>query len=267
MYSFRKDFLWILIWAFIILIPRGNLMSNVMHVDVIPSTQRGQTKTSWLDSKHSFSFGNYTNLKRLNFGTLRVLNEDMIKPGKGFGTHHHENMEIITILLSGSLEHKDNRGNHGILQPGDIQRMSAGTGIEHSEYNASQEEVVHLLQIWIFPKERDIDPSYEQKHFPSEMLQGCLCPIISKVPSNDRLFIHQDSTFFLGEFAQNQTVLHSPQHKRQGEYLFVIQGKVGLGDLILQEGDAAQITHADVIEIHAIDSSKVLLIEVDVNTL
>lgn len=263
----NMSLLWILMVNFAILTPRGGLMSNVMHVDVIQSAQRGLTKTSWLDSRHSFSFGNYTNLKRLNFGTLRVLNEDIIRPGKGFDTHHHDNMEIITILLSGNLEHKDSKGNHGVLKPGDVQRMSAGTGIEHSEFNASKEESVHLLQIWVFPKERSIAPGYEQKHFPPEMLKNRLCPIVSGTASEDKLFLHQEAAFFLGDLEANQTVIHSPRHKRQGEYLFIIQGKVRLGDLILKEGDAAQITHADAVEIQAVDPSKVLLIEVNVNTL
>ncbi|NGX47430.1 MAG: putative quercetin 2,3-dioxygenase, partial [Chlamydiae bacterium] len=138
-------------------------MSYVMHVDVIASEERGITQNDWLDSKHTYSFGRYHNLSRLNFGTLRVFNDDIVQPGKGFAIHSHENMEIITIVLDGALEHKDNKGNHGILKPGDVQRMTAGTGIEHSEFNASQEEPVHFLQIWVYPKERDLKPSYEQK--------------------------------------------------------------------------------------------------------
>src|SRR5690348_3500968 len=149
---------------------------QVMMIEVIPSKERGLTRTHWLYSRHSFSFGSYYNLKRLGFGTLRVINEDTIASNSGFPSHPHDNMEIITIVLEGQLEHKDSTGTHGIIQAGDVQRMSAGSGIVHSEMNPSATDKVHLLQIWVFPKDRDLTPGYEQKHFNWEKDTNRLIP-------------------------------------------------------------------------------------------
>ena len=240
-------------------------MSYVMHVDVIASEERGITQNDWLDSKHTYSFGRYHNLSRLNFGTLRVFNDDIVQPGKGFAIHSHENMEIITIVLDGALEHKDNKGNHGILKPGDVQRMTAGTGIEHSEFNASQEEPVHFLQIWVYPKERDLKPSYEQKNFVLE--KNTLKKIVSPVFSEDALFIHQDAVFFLGQFDAEKTIQHALKSRKHGDYVFVIDGKLALGDNVLQKCDSAQITQIDTLEMRTLEPTKILLIEVGVNTL
>jgi len=238
-----------------------------MHIDVIDSEQRGITETDWLLSKHTYSFGSYHDLNRINFGTLRVFNDDVVKPGKGFETHRHENMEIITIVLSGVLEHKDSAGNHGVIKPGDVQRMSAGSGIEHSEFNASKDEEVHFLQIWVYPEKRGLTPSYEQRNFSPELFCNKLVPIAMRASSERTLTIHQDATFYLGDFEKGQKLIHKPRSKAHGDYLFVIEGELKMGDTVLKKGDSAQITKADQIESEALQSSKVLLIEVNINTL
>lgn len=238
-----------------------------MHVDKIASEERGVTQNSWLNSRHTYSFGQYYNLKRLNFGTLRVFNDDIVKPGNGFAMHPHDNMEIITIVLEGTLEHKDSVGNHGIIKVGDVQRMTAGSGIKHSEFNPSKEEKVHLLQIWIYPESRGLDPGYEQKSFNPEDLKNTLYPIVSPVRSESTLFIHQDARFFLGHLEEGIALTHTPRTKKHGDYLFIIEGEVILGDKTLKRGDSAQITNGDAFEIKAKEPSKVLLIEVNVNTL
>jgi len=242
-------------------------MSQVMEIALIPSKERGKTETDWLHSRHSFSFGHYHNLKRLNFGTLRVLNDDIIQPGKGFPPHTHDNMEIVTIVLEGAVEHKDNAGNHGVIRAGDVQRMTAGSGIEHSEYNASKTENVHFLQIWIYPKERNLKPEYEQKTIDPQNVQNRLFPIVSPIQSEASLSIHQDTTFFLGDFEKGQKIVHTLPHKRRGCYVFIIDGEVTVADKMLHKGDAAQITQTDSIEMQTLKPSKILLIEVSINTL
>lgn len=241
-------------------------MSYVMNVDYISSEDRGSTQTEWLESRHTYSFGHYHNLKRINFGTLRVFNDDLIKPARGFDTHSHENMEIITIVLEGSLEHKDSKGNQGILRPGDVQRMTAGTGIHHSEKNPSQDQTLHLLQIWIYPSERDLSPSYEQKNFSAETFHNTFKQIVSSKPSESSVFIHQDATFFLGEFEEGQIITHVPRSRKHGDYIFVIDGLIQIGDLTLKKGDSAQVTQIDSLEIKTLSKAKVLLIEVNVVT-
>ena len=238
-----------------------------MHIERIDSGERGLTQNSWLQSKHTYSFGNYCNLERLNFGTLSVFNDDLVEPGKGFLPHRHKNMEIVTIVLEGELAHKDSSGHLGTLKPGDVQRMTAGKGIEHSEQNASKDAQVHFLQIWIHPEERNLEPNYEQKTFTPEALKNNLFPIVSPIRSETALFIHQDASFFMGHFDAGHMVHHRPRSKKHGDYLFVIDGEVQLGDDILKAGDSAQITQTDQIEILAKTAAKILLIEVSVNTL
>jgi redox-sensitive bicupin YhaK (pirin superfamily) len=240
-------------------------MSYVMHVDVIASEERGSTETDWLLSKHTYSFGSYHNLKRLNFGTLRVFNDDVVKPGKGFDTHRHQNMEIITLVLDGQLKHRDSHGNEGILAAGDVQRMTAGSGIEHSEFNNSQTNPVRFLQVWVYPKQRDLTPSYEQKKI--ETSHNTLTKIVAETPSETGLAIHQDATFYLGNFDAGQTVSHRIKSRAHGDYLFIIDGEVQLDDKLLKSGDSAQVTQLDTLEMQTKAATKFLLIEVSVNTL
>ncbi len=244
-----------------------------MQVDVIHSEERGLTQTEWLNSRHSYSFGQYFNLNRLNFGTLRVFNDDIVEPGKGFGTHVHENMEIVTIVLSGILQHKDSKGNRGILKAGDVQRMTAGSGIKHSEMNGSKKEKVHFLQIWIHPEKRGLEPNYEQKNFPPECFNDSFYPIVTQAPlpsikgEQEPLKIHQDATFYLGYFDPKRTIEHITRKKNRGVYLFVIEGKIAVGNQTLSRGDSAQITQSEAVQIETMALSKILLIEVDINTL
>jgi redox-sensitive bicupin YhaK (pirin superfamily) len=233
----------------------------------ILSEERGLTQNTWLTSRHTFAFGSYYNLDRLNFGTLRVFNDDIVKPGNGFGLHAHDNMEIITLVLEGTLEHKDSIGTHGQIKLNDVQRMTAGSGIKHSEMNPSKDEKVHFFQIWVYPERRGLEPGYEQKTFNPEDFKNTLYPIVSGTPSTTALFIHQDATFYLSHLDEGITLKHTPRSRKHGEHLFVIEGKIGIGDQALKAGDSAQITQIDPVEIMAKEASKVLLIEVSVNTL
>lgn len=242
-------------------------MGSTTNLDVILSNERGLTENEWLISRHTYSFGRYYNLKRLNFGTLRVFNDDVIQPGRGFGTHPHDNMEIITIVLEGALQHKDSKGNEGVLKAGDVQRMTAGSGIEHSEFNASKKRPLRLLQIWIYPEERDLIPAYEQKHFSAEALQNQFKKIVGKSSASDELTIHQDASFYLGHFDANQDASHQLKSPKHGAYLFVVDGMIQLGDRTFNGGDSVQITGGDKIELMTKDQSKLLLIEVGINTL
>ena len=242
-------------------------MKSTAQIEYIPSNQRGVTDKDWLLSRHSFSFGGHYNLERLNFGTLRVFNDDLLKPGKGFELHHHENMEIITIPLEGAVKHKDSKGNEGIIQPGQVQRMSAGTGIEHSEMNASQVDLAHFLQIWIFPAERDLQPSYEQKSYAPEQLKNQLFPIVSSHPSESSLLIHQDAALFLGHLDEGMKIAHVIRNKKHGAFVYVIDGEIQLSGQPMQKGDSAQVMQQDQLDISAVSSSKILLIEVSIHTL
>lgn len=241
-------------------------MSEVVQIEVIPSKERGLTQSKWLESYHSFSFGTYHNLKRLNFGTLCVFNEDIIKPKQGFPKHAHDNMEIVTIVLKGALKHQDNTGHKSVIKADEVQRMTAGSGIEHSEYNASSTEDVHLLQIWIYPRARDLTPTYEQKHFAPECFKNVFFPIVSGELSKSSLTMNQNATIFRGDFEEKQIIKHKPHSKYHGNYLFVIEGRVQVADQPLQKGDSAQISSLEEIEIKTIRPSKLLLIEVSIDT-
>lgn len=160
------------------------------------SGERGHANHGWLDTYHTFSFAGYMDRRFMGFRSLRVINEDRVAPGQGFGTHPHDNMEIITVVLAGKLSHKDSMGTGSTIGPGDVQRMSAGTGITHSEFNGSDTEPVHLLQIWLLPAERGITPSYEEKHFEDDALSGRLCPVVAPEGRDGALRIHQDATLY-----------------------------------------------------------------------
>lgn len=210
-------------------------------ITIRPQDQRGVAKFNWLDSKHSFSFGNYYDPQYMGFASLRVINEDKIIPAKGFGTHGHQDMEIITCVLSGELEHRDSMGNGSVIRPGDVQRMSAGTGVRHSEFNASATEAVHLLQIWILPEERGLEPSYEEKNFSSELKQGELILLGSRDGRNNSVTIHQDVNLYLGLLTQSDRLTYQIKDNR-GIWLQVAKGEVKLNERLLQAGDGAAIT-------------------------
>src|SRR6195952_706652 len=189
-----------------------------------PANERGHNDIGWLKANFSFSFGPYYNPEKVQFGVLRVLNDDIIAGGAGFGTHPHDNMEIITIPLSGALEHKDSMGNIGVIKSGEVQVMSAGSGVTHSEYNHSQTEAANTLQIWLFPKERNIKPRYDQKNFNELLSPNQFTTLISPDKSEDTLWINQDATFSLGDFELGQKIDYTVKTPGNGVYIFVIEG-------------------------------------------
>ena len=223
---------------------------------------RGHENYGWLDTFHTFSFGGYHHPERMRFGKLRVLNDDVIEPGMGFGTHPHENMEIITVPINGDLEHKDSMGNNFIINEGDVQIMSAGTGIHHSEYNKNEDKKVNFLQIWIYPKEQNIEPQYAQRAFKSENRINQLQLIVAP-DSDEALWVNQDAYLWLGILKQGSELTHKLKSENNGVYLFVIEGDVEAGDEQLRKRDGLGLWELDELKIKAIgDDAEVLLIEV-----
>lgn len=229
------------------------------------STSRGFVDHGWLQSYHTFSFGGYYDPARIHFGLLRVLNDDIVAGGKGFGTHPHDNMEIITVPLRGALEHKDSMGNTSVIRAGEVQIMSAGTGITHSEYNHSLTEPVNLLQIWIFPKKKNIEPRYEQKILDLSKVHGSFLTIVSPNGSENAVSINQDAWLSIAEVEELQQLTYILRFKGNGIYLFVIEGSVETGEEVLHERDAIGITEVEELTIKALSSSKLLVIEVPMN--
>ncbi|MDJ0660728.1 MAG: pirin family protein [Crocosphaera sp.] len=224
-----------------------------------PSQARGHVNFGWLDTKHSFSFGNYYDPDHMGFSHLRVINEDKIKQEKGFGPHGHRDMEIITYVLEGALQHQDSMGNISIIRPGDVQRMSAGTGIVHSEFNASKTDLVHLLQIWIFPNQKGLEPSYEEKHISSEQKQGKLRLVASRDGKDDSLKIHQDVELYATLLQEGDRVNYSINNRRS-LWLQVAKGSVEINGKILNNGDGAAITKEPNIELIATSKDTEILL-------
>ncbi len=210
-------------------------------ITIRPQAERGTANFDWLDSKHSFSFGNYYDPQQMGFASLRVINEDKIIPGKGFGTHGHQDMEIISYVLSGELAHQDSMGNGSTIRPGNVQRMSAGTGVRHSEFNASNTQLVHLLQIWIVPEQRGLKPSYEEKKFAPEAKQGKLKLVGSKDGRDNSVTIHQDVDLYLASLTPGDRLTHEIKNDRVA-WLQVAKGAVLLNEKLLQAGDGAAVT-------------------------
>jgi redox-sensitive bicupin YhaK (pirin superfamily) len=205
------------------------------------SDERGHTEHGWLDSRHSFSFGDYVDPRHSGFGPLRVINEDRVVPGAGFGTHGHRDMEIITYVISGELAHQDSLGNGSVLRPGDVQRMSAGTDIRHSEYNASHVAPVHFLQIWIEPDERGLAPSYEVVRFGADEARGRLRLIASPVGGEGSLHVHQDARLYGGVFQAGEVAVLRLGAGRLA-YVHVVRGEIDVNDHRLSAGDAVELT-------------------------
>jgi len=210
-------------------------------ITVRPSHARGQANFGWLDSKHTFSFGNYYDPNHMGFRQLRVINEDRVQPSRGFGTHSHRDMEIISYVLQGALEHKDSMGNGSVIHPGDVQRMSAGTGIAHSEFNASNTEPAHFLQIWIIPNQTGLKPSYEQKHFSLDEKQGRLKLVASPDGRENSVKIHQDAHLFVAVLNEGDSVNHEINPNRS-VWLQIAKGSVEIQGHNLLPGDGAAIT-------------------------
>jgi redox-sensitive bicupin YhaK (pirin superfamily) len=224
------------------------------------SEERGGGNHGWLNTKHSFSFSDYYDPKHMGFRSLRVINEDWVQPGHGFPTHPHRDMEIITYVLEGALEHKDSLGTGSLIRPGDGQRMSAGTGIRHSEANASPDELVHLLQIWIMPDKQGHKPGYEQKDFPTEEKRGKLRLIASSNGENGSVSIHQDAKLYVTLLDKDQQVEHKLSPGRHA-WMQVAKGAVELNGKRLGQGDGAAISEEEQLQIKGIESAEVLLFD------
>ncbi len=232
-----------------------------MMITVRLAQERGNANFGWLDSKHTFSFGYYYDPNHMGFGNLLVINEDKVEPGKGFGTHSHKDMEIISYVLKGELEHKDSIGNGSVIRPGDVQRMSAGTGIAHSEFNASDINPVHFLQIWIKPEQTGIEPSYEQKHFSLNEKQGKLKLVASPDGRDNSVTIHQDANLYVGVLNEGDRVNHNSNNNRS-LWLQIVRGSTEINGQNLQTGDGAAITQETDIELLATkDGTEILLFD------
>lgn len=232
-------------------------------INLIKSNQRGRTKIDWLNSFHSFSFSEYFDEKRMNFGPLRVINEDYIDPAAGFPTHPHKNMEIITYVLSGALEHRDSTGTHSIINAGDLQKMTAGKGVYHSEFNPSKVEEVHLFQIWIMPDQRDLAPSYEQITQSKEARKNNLQLVASNKKSEGRIFISQDVNLYLADLEKEINIKFKVETGR-GLFLHTISGELSIGDLLLTQGDAVEISSVPEVTFSAKSDTELLLFDVKI---
>ena len=205
-----------------------------------PAAERGHAQFGWLDSRHSFSFDEYHDPRHMGFGPLRVINEDRVQPGMGFGTHPHRDMEIISYVLEGALEHKDSIGTGSVIRPGDVQRMSAGSGIQHSEFNHSRSELVHFLQIWLIPERQGIQPGYEQKRFEVTDKKDRLRLIASREGREGSVTIHLDTDLYASVLDEGGSVKHAPAPKR-GQWLQVARGSLSLNGQTMSTGDGAAI--------------------------
>ena len=235
-----------------------------MKTKLFEANSRGNADHGWLKANFSFSFGNYYNPERVQFGMLRVLNDDTIAGGMGFGTHPHANMEIITIPLEGGLKHLDSMGNEGVIRFGEVQVMSAGTGIKHSEMNASQNDTAKTLQLWVFPDKEDVTPRYDQKSFDIENQINKFVTIVSPKDKNDgnALWVYQQTFFNLGIFEKDTSITYKVNIPENGVYLFLIEGEIEVDNQILKTRDAIGIIDFEQFEIKINSKSKILLIEV-----
>ncbi len=223
---------------------------------------RGYANHGWLEARHTFSFAGYYDPERVHFGMLRVLNDDIVAPARGFGMHPHDNMEIVTIPISGSLQHRDSMGSSGIIRAGEVQVMSAGTGILHSEMNPSNDEPVNLLQIWVFPKEQNIQPRYDQKAFPAEGRANKIQYLVSPDQEDGALWINQDAWFSMIDLSKGHQLSYTRHSENNGIYLFVIDGVLATSDETLNRRDAMGISNIDTVQLEATENVKLIVIEV-----
>jgi redox-sensitive bicupin YhaK (pirin superfamily) len=229
-------------------------------IELRKSEERGHANHGWLDSHHSFSFADYYDPKHMGFGPLRVINDDRIDPGSGFGTHNHRDMEIITYVLDGELAHKDSMGNGSVIRPGDVQRMSAGTGVMHSEFNHAQDRKTHFMQIWIEPNVRGIDPSYEEKHFDATEKRGRLRLIASPDGRDGSVTLHQDANVYVGLFDGEERGSVGIQPGRRA-YLHVARGEISANGIQLKAGDALKAVDEAHLELELGRQAEVLLFD------
>ncbi|MGI6128202.1 MAG: pirin family protein [Planifilum sp.] len=230
-------------------------------IQIIPSEKRYKADHGWLVTYHSFSFAEYYDPNNIQFGALRVFNDDTVQPGRGFGEHPHADMEIMTYVIDGTLEHRDSLGNRGLLRAGEVQRMTAGTGIFHSEYNASDEKPVHFLQIWFLPDQKGLTPSWEQKAFPPDQKRNRLLPVVSGRPIGEALHIHQDVTVYLSLLEAGRQIHHRQEAGRR-MYLFVIDGAVVVdGEHAMKAGDSARITGLSELTVSTDEGAEIMLMD------
>ncbi|MEO0338427.1 MAG: pirin family protein [Bacteroidota bacterium] len=233
-------------------------MKTVLH----KANTRGQANHGWLKSRHSFSFANYRNPERVHFGALRVLNDDIVAPGRGFGKHPHDNMEIISIPLEGDLEHRDSMGNEAVIREGDVQVMSAGTGVFHSEFNKNKDKDVKFLQIWLFPNRRNVQPRYDQISLDKAKMKNQLHQVLSPNPNDEGVWLHQNAWFHIGELDAGTTLDYTINATGNGVYAFVLDGELTIEDQALEKRDGFGVWDTDSIQIQAGNKAKVLLMEV-----
>ena len=226
---------------------------------------RGVAEHGWLSSRHTFSFAGYHDPERMRFGLLRVINDDVVQPGMGFGTHPHENMEIISIPITGELRHQDSMGNIQRIKAGEVQIMSAGTGITHSEYNGSESEPVNFLQIWVLPKERDIEPRYDQKLFSRDQRQGRFQNVVAPDQNDGGVWINQDAWFWLGDFEAGQSDTYTIKRAGNGAYFFVLEGAVTVASEQLERRDGLGIEDAASVDVVATEDCQLLVMDVPVH--
>jgi redox-sensitive bicupin YhaK (pirin superfamily) len=234
---------------------RVNIMLTIRQAD-----ERGHADHGWLNSYHTFSFANYYDPKHMGFRALRVINEDRVQPGQGFGTHPHQDMEIISYVLEGGLEHKDSMGTGSVIRPGDVQRMSAGTGVTHSEFNTSKSELVHFLQIWLLPGKNGIQPSYEQKAFPSDQKQGRLRLVASPDGRDGSVTIHTDASLYAGLFGPGERGSLELATGRHG-WVHIARGSARINGRELNAGDAVALSQEPSVAVEGVDASEVLVFD------
>ena len=224
---------------------------------------RGGADHGWLKARHTFSFANYYNPERVHFGVLRVLNDDIIAGGMGFGTHPHDNMEIITIPILGELAHKDSMGNAEVIREGEVQVMSAGTGIQHSEFNNFKDKTINTLQIWVFPNKRNVKPRYDQYKMDTKKMQNNFLQVLSPNPEDEGVWIHQDAWFHVGDFSKDFKTSYNIKSKKNGLYIFVISGKVSVNGVALEERDGLGVWDTEIFNFTVHDNkTRILLMDV-----
>lgn len=233
-------------------------MKSVLH----KAATRGHADHGWLNSHHTFSFAGYHDPERMHFGVLRVLNDDQVAPGRGFGTHPHDNMEIISIPLEGDLEHKDSMGNTTTIREGDVQVMSAGTGIQHSEYNKNSDQEVKFLQIWVFPNKRNVEPRYDQISIRDIEKENSFYQVLSPNPDDEGVWVHQDAWFHLGKFEAGATDSYHIKKEGNGVYAFILEGEVEIDGQKLDKRDGFGVWDTDSFNVTSLTNSRVLLMEV-----
>lgn len=242
-----------------------NQKIQTMNTIIHRAATRGHANHGWLNSHHSFSFANYYNPDRMNFGVLRVLNDDQVQAGMGFGTHPHDNMEIISIPLEGDLEHKDSMGNVTVIKEGDVQVMSAGSGITHSEYNKNKDKEVKFLQIWLFPNKKNVTPRYDQISLRDIEKMNQFYQVLSPNKDDQGVWIHQDAWFHLGKFTKGNSEEYKVKKEGNGVYAFVLEGEVEMNGEKLEKRDGMGVWNTNSLQIKATENARVLLMEVPMN--